>query len=202
LKEPYRIEGKKTMGLELAEQLDWELPDVILYPTGGGTGLIGMWKAFHELKKIGWLKSDKMPRMVSVQSDGCAPIATAFEKGERFAELFENAATVASGLRVPVAVGDFMILDAVRESEGQAVSVDESRLLEWLELGCRTEGISFCPETAACLGAVESLTQSGWISSDEKVVVFNRGAGQKYLEAMATEMPKIDLSQPMDWDAL
>jgi threonine synthase len=202
LKEPYRIEGKKTMGLELAEQLDWELPDVILYPTGGGTGLIGMWKAFHELKKIGWLKSDKMPRMVSVQSDGCAPIATAFEKGERFAELFENAATVASGLRVPVAVGDFMILDAVRESEGQAVSVDESRLLEWLELGCRTEGISFCPETAACLGAVESLTQSGWISSDEKVVVFNTGAGQKYLEAMATEMPKIDLSQPMDWDAL
>jgi threonine synthase len=109
---------------------------------------------------------------------------------------------VASGLRVPVAVGDFMILDAVRESEGQAVSVDESRLLEWLELGCRTEGISFCPETAACLGAVESLTQSGWISSDEKVVVFNTGAGQKYLEAMATEMPKIDLSQPMDWDAL
>ena len=127
LKEPYRIEGKKTMGLELAEQFDWQLPDVILYPTGGGTGLIGMWKAFQELKALGWLDSPKFPRMVSVQSTGCAPIAKAFESGSRFAEPFANAATIASGIRVPAAVGDFMILDAVKESGGLALQVEEAR---------------------------------------------------------------------------
>ncbi|MFP6576646.1 MAG: threonine synthase, partial [Pirellulaceae bacterium] len=129
LKEPYRIEGKKTMGLELAEQLDWRLPDVIVYPTGGGTGLIGMWKAFQELRELGWLKTDKMPRMVSVQSAGCDPIVRAFDGGHRFAEPFENAQTVARGIRVPGAVGDFMILDAVRESGGCAISVPEDSIL-------------------------------------------------------------------------
>src|SRR5437763_12632579 len=134
LKEPYRLEGKKTMGLELAEQFEWRLPDVILYPTGGGTGLIGMWKAFAELKTLGWLESEKLPRMVSVQSDGCAPIVRAFEAGPRFAEPFANAHTVAGGLRVPAAVGDFMILDAIRASGGTAIAVQEQRLTEWLRL--------------------------------------------------------------------
>src|SRR5262249_43539540 len=134
LKEPYRLEGKKTMGLELAEQFDWELPDVILYPTGGGTGLIGMWKAFEELEALGWLKSSKKPRMISCQSDGCAPIATAFHAGQRFAKKFENATTIASGIRVPAAVGDFMILDAVRESGGLALATPESDIPKWMQL--------------------------------------------------------------------
>src|SRR5262249_3963347 len=131
LKEPYRLEGKKTMGLELAEQLGWRLPDVILYPTGGGTGLIGMWKAFAELQELGWLKSSKLPKLVSCQSDGCAPIVSAFEAGARFAELFPNAHTVASGLRVPAAVGDFMMLDAIRASGGCALAGREERILDW-----------------------------------------------------------------------
>ena len=202
LKEPYRIEGKKTMGLELAEQLDWKLPDVILYPTGGGTGLIGMWKAFHELREIGWLESDKMPRMVSVQSEGCAPIARAFEQEERFAEPFENAESMARGIRVPAAVGDFMILDAVRESDGCAVSVEEQRIREWLAEGISSEGISFCPETAACIGALEKLTASEWIKPDDHVVIFNTGAGQKYLEVLECSLPSIDLNQPIDWESI
>ena len=189
LKEPYRIEGKKTMGLELAEQMKWKLPDVILYPTGGGTGLIGMWKAFKELKEMGWLESDEMPRMVSVQSDGCCPIANAFESGERFAEPFENAATSASGLRVPVAVGDFMILDAVKESGGKAIAVEESRIREWNDMSCAAEGIAICPETAACVGALQKLVDSDWIKRDESVVIFNTGAAQKYIEAIRCELP-------------
>ncbi len=200
LKEPYRIEGKKTMGLELAEQLDWELPDVILYPTGGGTGLIGMWKAFDELARLGWLKSDRRPRMVSVQSDGCCPIVRAFEAGERFATPFENAATVASGLRVPAAVGDFMILDAIRASGGCAVAAEETRLREWMDLSVSTEGISVCPETAACVGALEKLVADGWIKPHERVVVFNTGGSQKYVEAIRSTLPVIDLEQPFDWD--
>ena len=200
LKEPYRIEGKKTMGLELAEQFDWKLPDVILYPTGGGTGLIGMWKAFAELRELGWLKGDRMPRMVSVQSTGCAPIVTAFDRGERFAEPFANAATIASGIRVPVAVGDFMILDAVRASGGLAIAVEEARIREWLELAFRLEGIGVCPESAACIGALESLTARGWIRPDERVVIFNTGAAQKYVEAIRCELPKLDVSAPIDWE--
>lgn len=202
LKEPYRIEGKKTMGLELAEQFDWQLPDVILYPTGGGTGLIGMWKAFRELTQLKWLKSPKLPRMVSVQSTGCAPIARAFESGSRFAEPFANAATVASGIRVPVAVGDFMILDAVKESGGLALQVEEARIREWMQLVAASEGIAICPETAACIGALERLTRDGWIRPDEKVVVFNTGAAQKYVEAMRCDLPKLDITQPIDWDWL
>ncbi len=202
LKEPYRIEGKKTMGLELAEQFGWTLPDVILYPTGGGTGLIGMWKAFAELATLGWLNSVKRPRMVAVQSDGCAPIATAYESGERFAELFPDAHTIASGIRVPMAVGDFMILDAVRESQGLALAVPEEHLQDWMKLGVSSEGISICPETAACIGAAEKLAKDEWIRPDERVVIFNTGASQKYPEAMAAELPMLDQTKPLDWERI
>jgi threonine synthase len=202
LKEPYRLEGKKTMGLELAEQFDWKLPDVILYPTGGGTGLVGMWKAFAELEALGWLESATLPRMVSVQSDGCAPIVRAFEAGNRFAEPFANAHTIASGLRVPGAVGDFMILDAIRASNGTAIAVSEQRLNEWLRLAVSSEGIPICPEAAACIGALEMLTARGWIKRDERVVVFNTGAAQKYIEAIRTDLPRIDLKRPLEWDTI
>src|SRR5205085_12594259 len=151
LKEPYRLEGKKTMGLELAEQLGYRLPDVILYPTGGGTGLIGMAKAFAELGELGWLKSPKRPRLVSCQSDGCAPIVRAFEAGERFAAPFADAHTVASGLRVPAAVGDFMMLDAIRGSGGCAIAGREDHIAHWMRRAASAEGISLCPETAVCL---------------------------------------------------
>ena len=202
LKEPYRIEGKKTMGLELAEQFGWRLPDVILYPTGGGTGLIGMWKAFQELAAMGWLESEKRPRMVAVQSTGCAPIITAFDRGERFAEPFANAATIASGIRVPAAVGDFMILDAVRASGGCAIAVDEAKILEWMHLAARTTGIAICPESAACVGALASLSQSGWITTEDRVVIYNTGAAQKYVEALTTKLPRIDREQNLDWDRI
>jgi threonine synthase len=199
LKEPYRIEGKKTMGLELAEQLDWELPDVILYPTGGGTGLIGMWKAFAELEQLGWLKSPRKPRMISCQSDGCAPIARAFEQGERFAAKFDNAQTIASGVRVPVAVGDFMILDAVRTSGGTAVAVPERVIRPWMRKSIALEGLSICPETAVCLGALEMLLLRGDIKRQERIVVFNTGAAQKYPEAVHEEIPLLDIRRPIDW---
>jgi len=202
LKEPYRIEGKKTMGLELAEQLDWELPDVILYPTGGGTGLIGMWKAFAELAQIGWLRSSHKPRMISCQSDGCAPIATAFARGERFASKFEHPATIASGVRVPVAVGDFMILDAVRASGGSAVAVPESVIAPWMKRSISLEGLAICPETAVCFGALEILLARGEIKPDERIVVFNTGAAQKYPEAVHEEIPRLDISQPIDWEKI
>ena len=214
LREPYRIEGKKTMGLELVEQLAWTLPDVILYPTGGGTGLIGMWKAFAELETIGWLqqsnsksqisdlKSHK-PRMFACQSDGCAPIVCAFDAGERFAKPFENAHTIASGLRVPGALGDFMILDAVRESGGRAMEADESRLVDWMNRAASLEGISLCPETAACLDVLERALREDHISRDEQIVIFNTGAAQKYVEAMAAvDLPRLDCTKPIDWTAL
>lgn len=206
LKEPYRIEGKKTMGLELAEQCDWRLPDVILYPTGGGTGLIGMWKAFAELQTLGWLEPCPrrgrivLPRMISVQSTGCAPIARAYAAGERFAPPFVGASTIASGIRVPVAVGDFMILDAVRESGGCAVEVEEARIGDWMRTATTAEGIPVCPEAAACVGALEMLLADGRIRRDERVVIFNTGAAQKYVEAIRADLPKIDRHQPLDWD--
>lgn len=199
LKEPYRIEGKKTMGLELAEQSDWRLPDVILYPTGGGTGLIGMWKAFRELHELGWLESDTFPRMVSVQSDGCCPIVRAFDAGERFAETFENAQTIASGIRVPAAVGDFMILDAIAESHGTAVAVEENRIQSWALIGAR-DGLAICPETAACVGALEKLSASGWIHPEERVVIFNTGAAQKYPQSLPNKPANIDKNDPINWD--
>ena len=200
LKEPYRIEGKKTMGLELAEQFDWSLPDVILYPTGGGTGLIGMWKAFAELAEIGWLADGRQPRMMSCQSDGCAPISTAWKAGKRFAEPFPNAATAASGLRVPAAVGDFMIIDAVNESGGQARACAEQSLLSWARKGAALEGIAFAPEAGACLGVLELLVAEKAIDPDERVVIFNTGAAQKYIEAIGSD-PLRRLPQPVDWDA-
>lgn len=199
LKEPYRIEGKKTMGLELAEQFDWELPDVILYPTGGGTGLIGMWKAFQELEALGWLKSPKRPRMISCQSDGCAPIAVAFDKGERFAKKFENAATIASGLRVPAAVGDFMILDAVRHSGGVALAAPEQEIPKWMALAGAREGLALCPETAVCFGALELLLKRGAVKPSERILVFNTGAAQKYPEAIQEKLERIDINKPIDW---
>ena len=199
LKEPYRIEGKKTMGLELAEQFDWSLPDVILYPTGGGTGLIGMWKAFAELAEIGWLADGRRPRMMSCQSDGCAPISTAWEAGKRFAEPFSNAATAASGLRGPAAAGDFMIIDAVNESGGQARACAEQSLLSWARKGAALEGIAFAPEAGACLGVLELLVAEKAIDPDERVVIFNTGAAQKYIEAIGSD-PLRRLAQPVDWD--
>jgi threonine synthase len=182
LKEPYRVEGKKTLGYELAEQFDWELPDVIIYPTGGGTGLIGMWKAFEEMEQMGWI-GPKRPRMVTVQASGCAPIVRAFEEGKRFADEFPDATTVASGLRVPRAIGDFLILDALRESGGTAVDVTDQELIAATkEIGAR-EGIFCAPEGAACLPALRKLIDTRQVSANERVVLFNTGAGVKYLEA-------------------
>lgn len=182
LKEPYRAEGKKTMGYELAEQLDWQLPDVIIYPTGGGTGLIGMWKAFDEMQQMDWIGA-KRPRMVTVQSSTCAPIVRALQKGERFADEFENASTVASGLRVPKAIGDFLILDAIRASGGTAVAVDDAELVAAVgEIGAAT-GLFVAPEGAACLPALRKLMDRGEINEGETVLLFNTGSGIKYLEA-------------------
>ncbi len=202
LKEPYRIEGKKTMGLELAEQFDWELPDVILYPTGGGTGLIGMWKAFAELDALGWLKSAKKPKMISCQSDGCAPIATAFANGERFAKKFENASTIASGIRVPAAVGDFMILDAVRQSGGVAIATPEADIPRWMQLATSKEGIALCPETAVCLGALDVLLRRGTIQRTDRILIFNTGAAQKYPEAISEQLLRIDITKPVEWEKI
>jgi len=201
LKEPYRLEGKKTMGLEIAEQLGWRLPDVILYPTGGGTGLIGMWKAFRELVELGWIPADKMPRLYSVQAEGCAPIVRAFDKGERFAELFPNAKTVASGLRVPAAVGDFMMLDAIRESGGKAVAGKEDAIGPWMRRASSAEGISVCPETAVCFDVLERLISQGEVKPHEDVVVFNTGAATKYLEALPVDLPTLD-KDALDWNRI
>lgn len=197
LKEPYRIEGKKTMGLELAEQLGWDVPDVILYPTGGGTGLIGMWKAFNELEAIGWIGS-KRPRMVAVQAEGCAPIVKAYDEGERHAELWKDAHTIAAGIRVPAAVGDFLILDAVRESNGFAVAVSDEAINDAHQECARTEGILLCPEGAATLAALKQELATGRIKPDEKVVLFNCATGLKY--PMKSSHEKIDLNQPIDYD--
>lgn len=182
LKEPYRIEGKKTMGYELAEQLNWSLPDVVLYPTGGGTGLIGMWKAFDEMERMGWIDS-KRPRMVSVQAEGCAPIIKAFHEGLEHGAVIENAHTVASGLRVPAAVGDFIMLDILRKSGGAAVSVSDVELVKGAEEIGAKEGIFAAPEGGALLAALRSMLANGEVDKDETVVLFNTGGGIKYIEA-------------------
>jgi threonine synthase len=179
LKEPYRIEGKKTMGYELAEQFDWELPDVVIYPTGGGTGLIGMWKAFDEMEKLGWIGPER-PRMVTVQSDGCAPMVKAFHDGGEFATPWEGAKTVADGVRVPAAVGDFLILRALRESGGTAVAVSDDEMIEGSNMIARNEGIFACPEGGATLAAFMRLRKDAWIKDGESVVLFNTGSGLKY----------------------
>src|SRR2546426_473757 len=184
LKEPYRIEGKKTMGYELAEQFDWELPGVIIYPTGGGTGLIGMWKAFDEMEQMGWIGS-KRPRMVTVQASGCAPIVRAFEEGKRFAEEFPNAQTTASGLRVPRAIGDFLILDALRASGGTALAVTDEELIDGTKEIGAAEGIFCAPEGAACLPALKKLQSAGAVKAGERVVLFNTGSGVKYVESFS-----------------
>ncbi len=184
LKEPYRIEGKKTMGYELAEQFDWELPDVILYPTGGGTGLIGMWKAFDEMEEMGRI-GPKRPRMFSVQAAGCAPIVRAFDNGLDEAPEFENAHTVASGLRVPRAIGDFIMLDILRKSGGGAVAVNDEEMIADTRLIGSAEGLFCAPEGAACLSALKKLLASGQVASSDRIVIFNTGAGVKYLEVYA-----------------
>jgi threonine synthase len=181
LKEPYRVEGKKTLGYEMAEQLNWRLPDVILYPTGGGTGLIGMWKAFDEMETMGWVGKTR-PRMFAVQAAGCAPIVRAFEAGEKTAAEFPAAHTIASGLRVPKAIGDFLILNILRKSNGGAIAVGDEEMLHIArEIGAN-EGIFICPEAAACFAALKLLRRTKKIVSGEHVVVFNTGSGIKYLE--------------------
>jgi threonine synthase len=182
LKEPYRIEGKKTMGYEIAEQLGWELPDVILYPTGGGTGLIGMWKAFDEMERMGWIGS-RRPRMISVQAEGCAPIVRAFQAGASAGADIPNAHTVAAGLRVPRAIGDFIMLDILRESRGNAVSVSDDELIRAVKDIGSTEGIFAAPEGAACLPALKTLLARGDVDPSERVILFNTGSGLKYLDA-------------------
>lgn len=183
LKEPYRVEGKKTLGYELAEQLGWRLPDVILYPTGGGTGLIGMWKAFDEMQQMGWIDGHR-PRMISVQAEGCAPIVKAFAAGLNTGVEIQNAHTVASGLRVPKAIGDFIILNILRQSKGDAISVSDSELLEGVKEIGSTEGIFAAPEGGACLPVLKKLLARGAIDPEAKIVIFNTGSGLKYLEAM------------------
>ena len=186
LKEPYRIEGKKTMGLELAEQLGWRVPDVIFYPTGGGVGLIGMWKAFDELEQIGWIDS-KRPKMICVQADGCAPIVKAFEDGKEDSVFWENASTLASGLRVPKAIGDFLVLKAVRESGGTCIAVSDQALLAAGVQLAEAEGMFVAPEGAACVAALESLLHRGFLTKDDEVVIYNTGTGYKYLENWSTQ---------------
>jgi threonine synthase len=184
LKEPYRAEGKKTMGYELAEQMDWRLPDVILYPTGGGTGLVGMEKAFNEMERLGWIGPNR-PRMVAVQATGCAPIVTAFDRNERFAELFPNAHTAASGLRVPRAVGDFIMLDFLRATGGTALTVTDEEMIAAAREMARVSGVYASPEGGATLAAANRLRDSGWIREEDVVVLFNTGSGVKYAEAFA-----------------
>jgi len=181
LKEPYRVEGKKTLGYELAEQCAWQLPDVILYPTGGGTGLIGMWKAFDEMEALGWI-GKKRPRMFAVQATGCAPIVRAFETGEKIVEEFPDAHTVAAGLRVPKAIGDFLILNILRQSNGGAIAVDDEEMIRSAREVGSTQGLFVCPEGGACFAAFKLLRHAGKIASAERVVIFNTGSGIKYLE--------------------
>ncbi len=183
LKEPYRVEGKKTMGYELAEQLDWKLPDAILYPTGGGTGLIGMWKAFEELEEMGFIGSGR-PRMYAVQAEGCAPIVKAFTEGRDDAPMWENATTHAHGLRVPKAIGDFLMLRALRESKGAGVAVSEREIIQGVKDASAAEGMFMAPEGGACVAALTKLTAAGQLRPDDSVVVFNTGTGFKYVENM------------------
>jgi threonine synthase len=184
LKEPYRVEGKKTMGFEIAEQLNWELPDVIIYPTGGGTGLIGMWKGFKELEDAGWIDS-RRPRMVSVQADGCAPIVRAFNEGKETADPWRDARTIASGLRVPRAIADFLILQVLRESRGMALSVSDQEMVAGIDEVGRLEGIFFCPEAGAGIAALRRLVKQGWIGPEETALIFNTASGLKYLDVLS-----------------
>ncbi|MFQ6053064.1 MAG: threonine synthase [Candidatus Bathyarchaeia archaeon] len=201
LREPYRLEGKKTMGIEVAEQMGWNLPDVIVYPTGGGTGIIGMWKAFDELERLGWIGSDR-PRMVSVQAEGCAPIPRAYREGREESEFWEGAETLAAGLRVPKALGDFLILRAVRESGGTALAVSDEEIMDAVGLMARREGIFACPEGAATLAALRRMIDEGQVDRDERVVLFNTGSGLKYTDLFDVKAPTVDPGERLDYKSL
>jgi threonine synthase len=201
LAEPYRVEGKKTMGIEVAEQLDWQLPDVIIYPTGGGTGIIGMWKVFDELEEMGWIGS-KRPRMISVQAEGCSPVVKAYREGKKESAFAEGASTVAAGLRVPKALGDYLILRAVRESAGTALSVTDEELLSDVKLISRLEGLFACPEGAATISALRKLRESGEVDRDERVVLFNTGSGLKYTDLFPVNAPVADPKKTFDYNTL
>src|SRR6266852_5418805 len=189
LKEPYRIEGKKTMGYELCEQMGWQLPDVIFYPTGGGVGIIGMWKAFDEMEALGWI-GGKRPKMIAVQAEGCQPVVRAYEEGQQRSQFWENAHTVASGLRVPKPLGDFLILEAVRKSGGTAIAVSDDQLIDAGIQLATDEGMFVAPEGAACVPALEKLLASGFLKRSARIVIYNTGAGLKYLEAYSTRFPR------------
>src|SRR5271168_3775046 len=194
LKEPYRVEGKKTMGYELVEQLGWQYPDAVFYPTGGGVGLIGMWKAFEEMEELGWVRPGKRPRMIAVQSDGCAPVVRAFEAEEAVSTMWENAATFASGLRVPKPYGDYIMLEILKESNGIALAFSDEKILESLKDWARNEGIFLSPEGAAATAAYDHLLASGELTLDDRVVLFNTGAGLKYTDVLAQALP---LAKPL-----
>src|SRR5208283_3621993 len=194
LKEPYRIEGKKTMGYEVAEQMDWELPDAIFYPTGGGVGLIGMWKAFEEMEKLGWI-GGRRPKMIAVQAEGCQPVVRAFEENEPRSRFYENARTVAAGLRVPKPLGDFLVLQAVRQSGGTAIAVSDDALLEAGVRLAADEGIYAAPEGAACVAALEKLLASGFLKRTDRIVLYNTGSGLKYPEAYSARFPRTASSE-------
>jgi threonine synthase len=183
LKEPYRIEGKKTMGLEIAEFFNWQMPAVVIYPAGGGVGIIGIWKALRELRDIGWV-SGPLPRLVIVQAAGCAPLVRAFEQGRAESEFWEEAQTMASGLRVPKALGDFLVLQAIRETEGTAVAVSDAAIGEAMALAAKTDGLSMCPEGAAMVAVARHLRETGWLQPDDQVVMINTGSALKYPEVM------------------
>lgn len=193
LKEPYRIEGKKTMGIEIAEYFNWEFPDAILYPTGGGVGIIGIWKAFQELKELGWI-GEKVPKLIAVQSEGCNPIVKAFNEGNEASEFCANAQTIAGGIRVPKALGDFLVLEAVRESKGTAVEVKDSEIIDSLKLLARTEGMLVCPEGATLVAALTKLLNNGFIKQDEKVVLLNTGTGLKYPSLVNIDLPLLEVN--------
>ena len=183
LQEPYRVEGKKTMGYEIAEQMGWTLPDAIIYPTGGGTGIVGMWKAFAEMEEMGWIGAER-PKMFAVQSDGCAPIVRAFDSGDEFAEPWQNAATMAAGIRVPAAIGDYLILGAIRESGGGALTVTDDEILHYMRKVASLEGMFICPEGAATAAALSKLLADGRLSADDNILLLNTGSGLKYLEVL------------------
>lgn len=195
LKEPYRIEGKKTMGLELAEQFNWEVPDVILYPTGGGVGLIGIYKALQELQELGWITKDKMPRLVSVQSEGCAPIVKAWKEGKKESEFWSDSETIAFGINVPKALGDFLVLDAVYSTEGCAIAISDEDTVKEQELLSQKEGAFVCPEGAATFSAARKLREEGWIKQEDKVVVLNTGAGIKYPDTVQVDVATLEINE-------
>lgn len=195
LKEPYRVEGKKTMGYELAEQCDWSLPDVIIYPTGGGTGIVGMWKAFAEMEALGWI-GPRRPRMVVAQAAGCAPMVRAHREGRQQAEPWANAHTIAAGLRVPEAIGDYLILQAIRESGGAAYALADEQILHDMRELAALDGVFACPEGAAAYGALKLMVEEGRVGPDERVVVFNTGAGIKYVDLLRPELPAFEPTNP------